>query len=587
MLINALLLALSVGAALGQVSQVNISQDLVALGIAGQNATPNTPGLDARPLLYNAILYAASNGIPKVTADPGAYWFLTSQKSDRYMVLDRLTDVTVDLQGSDIFLKNAFMIGFDVENCQRLTLANFNIDSVQLPFTQVRVTGVGGRTISYEPIPGWQSPTALRSKSGSTDFWGIVLRGGVPPANTSRLPLVLPTDPAALQVKSETSPWTQPGVLSTYQTGDIMVVTLKDGGAPIFVESGDSITLSGIDIYASGTLGVHLDGTRNSTVSRVRVLPRPGTDRLISTNADGIHLSYIQGNNRVHSNFITRTLDDAIALNSPYVAFVDRPTSARSVSVNRNFQTRVPNGTMLAFINPNTGETVGPLQLVNQNPPFEAASTASTAVTYTFGDDLPLLQTGFGVVFSDGWNRGDGSVVEGNVIEDILFARGIFLGGVNGVVVQKNTIRRTNCGAIVMHHDLSGYPTASNQNIQVIGNTVDSAIGPAAVGTGAIAAFGSIFVLSTDAAFIPLPTPTSANISITNNYIANSGRTAIWAGNLDGGTIQGNTFAGFNLYPQLALWGVTQTLASQLTQDFRQVIVVRSSSRNINAQSAQ
>ena len=562
-----------------QVTEINISQDLVSLGIAGQNAVPGNPNLDSRPLMQAAIQYASANGVGRIVADPGSYWFLTSQKADRYLVLDHLSDLAIDLKGSDLYLKTSYLIGFDLVGCQRVTLTNFTVDFVQLPYTQVRLTGVApsSRTLSYEAISGWALPTTLRSKSGSSEYWGMVMRGGLPPANTNRLPLGKPTDPTALQVTLDTSPWTQPGVLATYHPGDVIVVMLKDGDAPILVEGGDTILLTGIDIYASGTLGVHLDSAQNSTVSRVRVMPRPGTDRLISTNADGIHMSYVQSNNTIRHCYVSRTMDDAITMNSPFLAFVNKISGARSVSILRNNQSRIPNGTSIAFINPNTGETLGPLQLTGQSPAYEVAASYDQTATYVVGSDLPGLQNGFGVIFGDPANRGQGSVIEDNLVEDILFARGIFLGGVSGVVVQKNVVRRTDCGGIVLHHDLAAYPSAPNQDIRIIGNTVDSAIGPAAVGTGAIAALGSIFVLSTDAAFIPLKNPTASNVMISNNFISNSGRSAIWAGNISGGTIQGNTIAGYNLYPQLALWGITQAFATQLVQDFSQSVVLRSS----------
>ena len=72
MLTSALAAALFLcGTACAQ-SQINFSQDLVALGIAGQNAAPNSPNQDTRPLLQAAIQYAVANGIPKVIADQGA-----------------------------------------------------------------------------------------------------------------------------------------------------------------------------------------------------------------------------------------------------------------------------------------------------------------------------------------------------------------------------------------------------------------------------------------------------------------------------------------------------------------------------------
>jgi hypothetical protein len=561
-----------------QVSQINISEDLVTLGIAGQNATPDTPGLDSRPLLAAAIQYAGANGVGTIVADPGAYWFLTPQLPDRYLVLDHVSDLAIDFQGSDIYLQQGFLIGFDLEYCQRVTLKHFTIDFVQLPFTQVKLSNISGHTLTYSVMPGWPSPTTLQSPSGSTNYWGLVLRGGLPLPNASRLPLAAPTNPGTLQVSVDDSPWTQQAVLNTYQAGDIAVVTLRDGDAPIFVEGGDAVVLEGIDVYASGTLGVHLDAAQDSIVSHVRVMPRPGTDRLISTNADGIHLSYIQSNNQVRSCYVSRTMDDGIALSSMFLAFANRTTGPRTLTATRYNQSSVPNGTSVAFINPKTGELSAALHVVSQNPPYGSGLSYNPSVTYTFDGDLSgPIQNGFGLIFGDPVNRGQSSIVERNLVEDVLFARGIFLGGVSGVTVQKNVVRRTNCGGIVAHQDLAAYPSAPNRDLQIVRNTVDSAIGPAAVGTGAIAALGSIFVLATDSSFTPLVLPTATNITIAHNFIINAGRSGIWAGNMNGGAIQGNTVASFALYPQLAVWGVTQALANQLAQDFTQSVVVHGS----------
>jgi len=558
--------------------QINVSKDLVALGIAPQNAVPGNPDADARPLFQAAIQYAAANGIARVVADPGAYWFLTPQQPGAYLVLDRVSGLTIDLQGSDIYLLNSFTVGIYLNGCEGVTLTNFTIDYVQLPFTQVRLSGVNPATgtLSYETIPGWSTPASLRSPSGSTNYWAIVLRGGSPIPNASRLPLTQPTSSSTLQVIRDTTPWTQPAVLRTYQPGDIIVVTLRDGEATILTEGGGGNVVSGVDIYASGAIGLHLDSASNSTVNKVRVLPRPGTDRLISTNADGIHLSYIQNNNSVQLCYVALTMDDGIALNSPFLAFVSSASGARSLRVTRNFSTQIPNGTAVSLLNPATGQTIGRYVLLSQSPPFHDPNVSKTA-TYMFDQDLPPVQSGFGLVYADPVNRGLSSVIQNNDVEKILFARGIFLGGVTGVTVQENTVRQTNCGGIVLHHDLAAYPTAANQDIQVLANTVDRAIGPAAVGTGAIAALGSIFVLATDENFIPLKAATESNITILNNSITNAGRSALWIGNVNGGTVQGNAIGGYDLYPQLALWGISEALANKLTVDFTQAVAVHSS----------
>jgi hypothetical protein len=56
---------------------LNVSTDLTTLKIAAQNLVPNTPALDAGPLLAQAVAYAQRNGIRTVTAKRGNYYFLS------------------------------------------------------------------------------------------------------------------------------------------------------------------------------------------------------------------------------------------------------------------------------------------------------------------------------------------------------------------------------------------------------------------------------------------------------------------------------------------------------------------------------
>src|SRR5690349_5359792 len=52
-------------------SILNMSVDLVRLGIASSNLVPNQPGLDAGPLFFRAVSYAQANKIDRVIADAG------------------------------------------------------------------------------------------------------------------------------------------------------------------------------------------------------------------------------------------------------------------------------------------------------------------------------------------------------------------------------------------------------------------------------------------------------------------------------------------------------------------------------------
>lgn len=554
-----------------QVTEVNVSRDLVRLGIASRNAAADNPKLDSRPLFQAAIAYAQSQNVPVITADRGAYWFLTPQASTSYLVLDHATDLLIDLQGSDIYLKQPFMTGFDLQFCERVALTNFTLDFMTLPFTQVRLSGVSGRNISYDPLPGWPSPGSLTQlpAAAGAEFWGLVLRSGSVPPSTNRLPLVTPFQDGQLQVSTETSPWTQPAVLATYKPGDVVVVTARAGPPAVFVESGVDVRVANIEVYASGSLALQVDASDRALIERIHVMPRPGTDRLISSNADGVHVSFVQADTRVRSCYISRSMDDGIALNSPFLANVVQQIGTRTLQVN-NLIGIVEPGYQLAFVDPSTGVMSGTAPL--------AARVSDLRLS--FAADLPAVQSGSGLVYADSAFRGDGTIVENNTVEDILFARGIFLGGVTGVTVRGNTVRRTNGNGIAAHYELSAYPTAPNQNLQILSNTVDSAIGPAAVGSGWVAGVGAIAVLATDSSFQAIRNPVTPNITIANNAILNAGRTAIWVNAIDGGSITGNTISGYGVYPQLATWGASSAWVAQLTQDFAQAIAVRNS-RNL------
>ncbi len=137
------LILAGLGSAFGQTpATLNLSRDLVTYGISGQNMAPDTPSLDARPLFEAGIAYASKNHIPTVTADRGGYYFLSQNGAFRHALLNAITNVTVDLQYSDLYFARSNIVGIQAVSCVSLTLKNFTIDYLQLPFTQLTVTGV-------------------------------------------------------------------------------------------------------------------------------------------------------------------------------------------------------------------------------------------------------------------------------------------------------------------------------------------------------------------------------------------------------------------------------------------------------------
>jgi hypothetical protein len=260
----------------GHRSTLNLSRDLVRLGIASQNLAPDDPILDARPLFQAALQYAGKHHTSLITLDHGAYYFLTPQNSQTYLVFLELSDLRVDLAGSKIYFAHPFLQGFLVSNCQRVTLTNFEADLLNLPYTHVRLEAADPhqRTLSYTTLPDWANPETFNGETtplGPPVLWAVAFRNGSIVPGTSRMQIAQPISDGILKLVQDKTPWTQSATLSTLAPGDTIVVTQRGGESLINASRSDDLKFSNITVYASSAMAVLLNSVSHSTVDHVRV----------------------------------------------------------------------------------------------------------------------------------------------------------------------------------------------------------------------------------------------------------------------------------------------------------------------------
>jgi hypothetical protein len=555
-------------------STLNLSRDLVRLGIAAQNLTPNDPSLDAGPLFQAAIQYIQNNPVQVLTVDPGSYYVLTSQTQGQYLIFESITDLTVDFQGSSVFFQQGLLRGFDVSDCQRFTLENVTIDSLVPRFTQVQLTAVdpANGILSYALLPGWADPaTFTNSVFGTPQLYALIFRDGTEIPGTGLTYLNYPVTSPALTLVPNGPPWQQSGTLSTLMPGDTIVVEDRSGAEAISVENGDSITLSNIEIHGTGGgFAVQVGQSSNSTAENIRITPRPGA--LVASNADGIHFTGSLRNNHIRNCYVRGTMDDALAMDSEYIATIVSQPGPRQLTVTRQDSIRFPNGSEVNFVGTATGVEQAGATIVSQDPPDSVNVGFFDQVNLTFDRDLPPTTLGDGLVFGAPDMRGSGSSIEDNLVED-SFGRGMFLGGLENVVIQRNVIRRLsnagiNVSQVTVPNGGSGVPS---HGISIQSNSIQDVLGPAATGAGgAFATQAAIIVDSSDPNFDFITSPVNSNISIVNNYVAGSGRAGIWIGELDTGQVSNNVIVRWNQFPELPVWG-----DNPFPGDFAQPLVER------------
>jgi hypothetical protein len=567
-----------------------MSHDLVPLGIANQNLTPNDPLLDARPLIQAAVYYVQTHPVQTLTADPGAYYLLSATQSNATLIFPTLSNMTVDLAGSTIYFMGPLLPnGIQVYQCSNFTLTNFSTDFLTPPYTHVQLTSIdpANRVLYYQTLPGWPDPSTfnnLQSPFGdSVGLWTAIFRNGAIVPGTTRTLLTGPIRGNALTLTQDGTPWTQGATLSTLRPGDIAVVTARASGPPILVWESDSITVSNINIYGSPTTALQIYATSNSTVEGVSVMPRPGVG-LIGSNADGIHFVSVRQNNTLKNSYVSRTMDDALIMDNLWAATVVTQNSPTQLTITRSGYLRFPNGTSVTFVDPLTTAELAGATITSQVPPDSPDPTYNGQVVLTFNQALPTLTSGMGMAYGDPNLRGQGSIIQDNLVDDTYGGRGIWLSGVEGVTARRNVLRRTSLAGIISAQDTEAYPGPPAHNVTITDNALEADLGPAAPGTGVQTALAAVEVVSTnDQQFSFASNPSNSNISILNNYIADSGMSGIWVGELGGGTIQNNLVIRYSQNTGLGgLFGIPPQFRAMVSSDSLLPIAVEFSSNITN-----
>ncbi len=573
---------------------LNLSQDLVSKGIAARNMTPNTPTLDARPLFEVGIAYASRNHIPTVIADRGSYYFLTMNNPRAHALLSAPSAVTVDLQYSDLYFAQGQIIAIEVVNAANLTLRNFTVDYLQLPFTQVTVTSVDAatRTIGIKklgnyPLPSFFNNVTIPAGYIVSGYFVFAFRNGQRVEGTSRMETTAPFSDASLQITG-TLLWEGSSYVANIQPGDTLVLEYRAGVSAIQLVSCSTCTVQNVSVYASGFGGIFGSYGSNLTVDHSQVIPRPGTDRMISSNADGIHLSRAGANNVISNNTIRRGCDDAIAIDGQWSAIVNAANSGATVQVARNSNAPLTVGASYDFINVNDATIAGTATIVSENPPAaQQAGASGELVTLTLDHAIPL-QPNFGVTPTDPALRGSGTVIRGNLVQEEVFARGIYPAGVANVTITDNLTAYTNGPGILMEQSAAltyDYKTGPSSGITIRNNIVDHPVGYGVPGLQLSVTAAGINMWAYDKTFSWVPSSMFFDITVANNFVSNSIHSGIRMENVATGQITGNTILNSGTAPTADLFylpSCCETLA-QVQSEFGQPVVVVASTSVTNA----
>jgi uncharacterized protein (TIGR03437 family) len=543
--------------ALGQAT-LNLSEDLVPLGIATQNMAPNQPTLDAGPLILAGVRYAQANGMTTVIADPGAYYVQTAPANTPCYVPLNVNNLILDLQGSDLYfpdLLNAGLCLFGTGD----TLQNFTVDQLKRPFSQVTITSVNAAAgqVQFTVNPGWQPPSALNSlltpEQGATPQATVFLfRDGQPWPFSDRMPVQQPLMDDALTFIAPSQ-----DMVGQIRPGDVAVVLPVNNFTPSVNVDGpcNGCTLRNIRVYSGTEAQLFLRGG-GMTIERLYFMPRPGTDMLMA--GGGPAFVFTGPNNTFSLNRGIREGDSGFTLYFGHYAMVEAVIDSRTIQLsggcaggcNLGIVPPLPNGANVQLQQVSDGAILATAKIVSQG---SITSTNGTfQLTVTLDQDLPAGLQGCFFDPIDPAQRGGNTIIERNAVLDKPFSIGIeFYGPMNSSLLA-NYVQRSAWSAIWVEGNThtDGYASApSPQNITVNDNVIDTAIQYLATGAES-SLLGSIQASENSPPLLPTSASPLQNITIANNFIADSNRPAIWMGNTTGGSVSGNYILNPNLNPE-------------------------------------
>lgn len=504
----------------------------------------------ARGLMQRVAEAAGTDGAT-VRAEPGIYRFdesmLFELKGIRGLTLDG-TDAEIVTMG-----RNA---AIQLTNCERVTIRGFKFDRDPLPFSQGTIVEVNRQEqyMTAEIDEGYIIPGKAQENC-RVMLWN---------AAETELRAVWCNDGACEFIPREgrrVSFRQNKGMIYEENTqieiGDRVAFPFRDGESAIRLDGCCDCRVEDCDLYASNGFGIgDFSGEGGTVYQNVRIIPRPGTGRLMSVSADGFHsfqlhrapqligceISHSQDDLvNMHDFFgvvARQEADNVLILSMPY-RYEQCARIGSTLEIYRMRELTVRDkATIVAaeYLDDNSGEDVRAAfkaQGLWMRPMDEGHDVRVTL-------DRPVQVERLDVcAYLD---KGTQGAVIRNCHFHHGFVRGVML-RIPGSVVENNRFDNILGPAVYINAERCWVEGPFADDVTIKGNTIDyCGYGP----DWYLAVYGAISVV-TD----PVDDPNGCfkvqhyhNLTVTDNTITRPGGAGILLANTDGARIEGNVIAG-------------------------------------------
>lgn len=466
---------------------------------------------------------------------------------DRAVLFDlsHLDGVTIEGQGAELVFHGE-VIPFLFEGCRDLTVRDLSIDwarpflsqGLVLDADEARLdlemdadhpfevrngrpvfTGVGYRSdclhnmLAFDPV---RRETAFRAP----DHYGVM--------QSLRAEKVDPSNPHRLRLRGEFSQPTP--------SGQVMVIKHHTRASPglCFIRC-SGVEIDGVTVHHAGGMGFVAQASRDMTLRRCVVAPRPGSNRMFSAHADATHFTDCHGKIELLDCTFENQLDDATNIHGVYRridgAGRTRRVHARLVHPQQDGLHTVSTGDRLAFADDRDFSTIAMAQVTDVEHP------ESRSAVYTLNREVDLRD---GHTVAMRWDPETDIRIAGcNAGKNR--ARGFLISTLGRVVIEDNDLHTPGSAIQCCCDASSWYESGPVHDLTVRGNRFQDCL--YGVWGRALIAVNPVFAPSADGPAI------NKNIRVIDNEIVTSDPRLVFAKSAEGFVFSGNRLEVSTTYP--------------------------------------
>ena len=254
---------------------------------------------DMGPAFQNMLHTAIAAGTPlEIVLEPGKYRIGGAISHNAAITIEGASHLIIRGSGNntEIILTEPRQGGFFFANCRDVWIEDLVIDHDPVPYTQGHIMLVNAEEgwfdlITQEGYPSLAEPWFAEAPKPYGQ-WGMIFDPNEPKLKAGAADFIFMESwrqlgKRAWRLHPVKEQWER---LNDMQHGDRFVHMARHGkgGAAFFYRSKEC-GVRNITVYASQSLAVGTVASDRITVDSMTVARRPGTDRLLSTNSDGVH----------------------------------------------------------------------------------------------------------------------------------------------------------------------------------------------------------------------------------------------------------------------------------------------------------